>query len=212
MMPVLINFKICDNAEDCNGLAACPFHAITWNDEDKTLEINNENCHNCGACENACMVNAIHVAKTDAEYKTIEKDIEEDSRKSSDLFIDRYGAMPINEAFITKEENFEKEIIDYARTAVVELFDHDSIACLLRSIPIKELFENQEVRYRKVQVETPKLTKQYNVANLPALLFFRAGEILGKIEGYYEKNETNTLKDEINSIIKSTQNSHAEGI
>lgn len=29
-MPVLINFKICDNAKDCSGIAVCPTGALSW--------------------------------------------------------------------------------------------------------------------------------------------------------------------------------------
>ena len=29
-MSVLINFKICDNAEECDGVRVCPINALYW--------------------------------------------------------------------------------------------------------------------------------------------------------------------------------------
>lgn len=200
-MPILINFKICDNAEDCNGAAACPFHVIAWNKEKKTLEIDNSKCRSCGACENACMVGAIHVAKTDQEYNKLKKEIEEDPRKVSDLFIDRYGAMPINEAFVTKPQDFEREIESYPKLAVVEMYDSASIECLLRSIPVKELFAGIEARYRKVEA-TPELKKKYEISKLPTLLFFSDGKPIGKIEGHFPSSDQAILEDKVEKILK----------
>ena len=47
-MPVLINFKICDNAKECNGIEVCPTGALSWNEEDQTIEIDNSKCIECG--------------------------------------------------------------------------------------------------------------------------------------------------------------------
>jgi len=200
-MSVLINFKICDNAEDCSGAAACPFHAIAWNNKKNTLEIDNSRCHSCGACENACMVGAVHVARTDKEYNKLKKEIEEDPRKVSDLFIDRYGAMPINEAFITKPQDFEREIESYPKLAVVEIYDNASIECLLRSIPVKELFAGVEARYRKVEA-TPELKKKHEINKLPALLFINDGKPIGKIEGYFPSSDRAILIDKVANILR----------
>ena len=32
-MPVIINFKVCDNAEVCNAINVCPTGAFNWNKE-----------------------------------------------------------------------------------------------------------------------------------------------------------------------------------
>ncbi len=202
-MAVLINFKICDNAEDCYGIVNCPTKALTWDDKNNTIVIDNSKCIGCGKCVQACMIHAIYLAKNDQEYAKIKKEIEDDPRKVSDLFIDRYGAQPINEAFVTLEEDFDKEITSYVRSAVVELFDNDSIECMLKSIPVKDLFKGTDIRYRKTEIKSKTLLNKYNVNKLPALLFFNDGKFLGKIEGYYEKSEMKTLKEKINKIIKN---------
>ena len=32
---IQINWKICDNAEECNGIAVCPTGALYWDKEEK---------------------------------------------------------------------------------------------------------------------------------------------------------------------------------
>ena len=49
-----------------------------------------------------------------APLKLLKKEIDEDSRKASDLFVDRYGATPIHPAFLINEDisklSFSSEI------------------------------------------------------------------------------------------------------
>ena len=200
-MPVLINWKICDNAKECNGIEVCPTGALSWDDKKKSIIIDNSKCLSCGACEKACMVGAIKVAKNDEEYERIKKEIDEDPRKVSDLFVDRYGAQPVHPAFLIGEEKFDLEVLESQKLTVVEVFNDDSIMCLYFSIPIKELFEGQDIKYRKVELKSDKILKKYNIKTLPALLFFKEGEFLGKIEGYYDKKKKEELLNKIKKII-----------
>lgn len=58
-MPVIINFKVCDNAEVCDAIRVCPVGAFRWNNQKKTLEIDNDKCTECGKCatsEESCKV------------------------------------------------------------------------------------------------------------------------------------------------------------
>jgi len=201
-MPVLINFKICDNAEECLGVEVCPTGALSWDKIKKTIIINNDKCTNCGLCEKACEVNAIHVAKNKEEYYKIKKEIDEDPRKVSDLFIDRYGAQPIEKAFFILRDRFDLEVINSTKLAAAELFNEDSIMCLRYSIPAKLLFKDMDIKYRKVQLKDDELLKKYNVKKLPSLLFFKEGKLIGKIEGYYSIKEKEKITEKINKIIK----------
>ncbi|MFH1294501.1 MAG: 4Fe-4S binding protein [Candidatus Aenigmatarchaeota archaeon] len=198
-MAVLINFKICDNSEDCSGIEVCPTKAFQWNEKKKTITVDNKRCTSCGLCEKSCPVGAIRMARDEKQARAILKEIEGDSRKVSDLFVDRYGAQPIHTAFLINEKDFETQIIRSTKLAVVELFSHDSIQCMIKSIPVRLLFPNMDIKYRKI--ENQNLAKLYGIKSLPSLLFFNAGKLIGKIEGYYGENRTEELVRMIRKIL-----------
>lgn len=165
---------------------------FSWGEEG--LIIDNTKCISCGKCEKACMVSAIKVAKSEEEYKKIEKEIEEDPRTINDLLVDRYGAKPIDIAMIGREEEIETKL-DAKRPMMVELYNEDSIMCLLKSIPIKEIADafDKNTRYRKIEVKKQETLEKYNVKELPALLFFKDGELIKKYEGYVTDEEKKKL-------------------
>jgi NAD-dependent dihydropyrimidine dehydrogenase PreA subunit len=201
-MPVLINFKICDNAKECNGIAVCPTGALSWGEKRKTIVIDNSKCVSCRKCEPACMVHAIRVAKNEKEYKRIKKEIDDDPRKAADLYVDRYGAQPIHPAFLIHEDKFILEVLESNKLTAVELFKNESIMCLLTSIPIKDLFRDKDIKYRKLELKGNALLKRYNIKKLPSLLFFRNGKLAGKIEGYYDNKKKAELMKKIKKIVK----------
>ena len=201
-MPVLINLKICDNAKECGGVAVCPTGAITFDEEKETLVIDNNKCISCGQCENECPIGAIRVAKDENEYKKIKEEIDNDPRKTKDLFVDRYGAAPLSEFFMLEAEEIEQKI-DTDKIVLIELYNDDSIQCLLKSIPIKELVKDLPDTAVFYKVESKKeIEEKYEIKELPALLIFNKGSLLGKIEGYY----TDDNKKEMIEKIKSTVN------
>jgi len=203
-MAVLINFKICDNAKECNGIAACKTGALSWDEKNNTIKIDNSKCVSCGACEKACMIQAIKVAQSGREYKKIKKEINDDPRKISDLFVDRYGAQPVHPAFLIEEDKFDLEVLQSKdKIVVVELFNDNSIMCLLHSIPLKQLVGRVPVKYRKLKLNNNTITDKYKISKLPSLLFFKDGKILYKIEGYYNVTDKNIFKNQIDKILKN---------
>lgn len=199
-MAVLINFKICDNSPECGGLAACPNGAIFWNKGKETLTIDNSKCVSCGLCVKGCELGAIKVARDDAEYQKIEKEIQEDPRKITDLFVDRYGAQPVLTTFLIEEKNFDPKKL--RKLNAVELFNDDSIECLLKSIPINELLQGLEINYTRVKLSGYDLMEKYDIRKLPALLIFNGEKILGKVEGYFEAKQKEDFRSQIDSILE----------
>ena len=202
-MAVLVNFKICDNAPECGGIAVCPTGALTYDENKKTMIIDNDKCITCGACEPECPIGSIMVAGTDNEYAEYQKQIDEDPRTIKDLFVDRYGAAPINEFFMIKESELEDKAKSQTLT-FIELYDNETIECLLKSIPIKDITDsiNEEVLYYNLE-QSDSLTKKYNIKNYPCLLVFKAGMLLGKIEGYYKLDEKAQFESEIKAILNN---------
>ncbi|MCL5094294.1 MAG: 4Fe-4S binding protein [Patescibacteria group bacterium] len=201
-MSVLINFKICDNSEECGGIAACPIGALYWDDVNKTVAIDNTKCISCKSCIKQCEIGAIKVAENEEEYKTIQKEIDEDPRKISDLFIDRYGAQPVQSTFSVPEEQLQAFILKSKLPLMAELFDNDSIKCLLYSIPIKELVKGEDINYCKTNLTDNSLKEKFGVTKLPTLLFFRNEKLIGKVEGYFSTKKKEDLIKEIKKLIK----------
>jgi len=201
-MSVLINFKICDNAKECGGIAVCPTGALSYDDEKEQIVIDNDKCISCGACKNECPVQAIMVAKDKEEYERMKKEIDEDKRTIKDLFVDRYGAMPLSEFFIIDSKDIEEKSKS-SNIVLIEVFNDDSIQCLLKSIPIKELTEDlpSDTLFYKVE-GNDEVLKKYDIKELPSLLIFKKGSLIGHIDGYYTYDEKEKFDKEIKEIIE----------
>ena len=201
-MAVLINFKICDNAKECGGIAVCPTGALSYDDKKESIVIDNDKCISCGKCESECPIGAIMVARTDEEYEKIKEEIASDNRTTKDLFVDRYGATPLSEFFMIESNDIENKVNNEGIT-LIELYNDDSIQCLLKSIPIKDLSKDlpKDTLFYKVEATNDTINK-YNVNELPSLLMFKKGSLLGHIDGYYTIDSKEEIINEIKRIIK----------
>ena len=200
-MAVLVNFKICDNAKECGGVAVCPTRALFYDDEKESIIIDNNKCVSCGRCESECPIGAIMVARTDEEYVKIKDEIDNDARTTKDLFVDRYGATPLSEFFILEPDDIEFKVNKNGIT-LVELYNDDSIQCLLKSIPIKELSKDlpKDTLFYKVEA-TENIIHKYNIDELPSLLIFKKENLLGHVDGYYTSDSKEEMINKIKKIV-----------
>lgn len=199
-MAVLINFKICDNDKACGGVAVCPTGAIYYDEEKEILSIDNDKCISCGMCEKECPIGAIKVAKDEKEYEILKKQIEEDPRRTKDLFVDRYGATPLSEFFMLDSEEVANKI-NSKNIVLIEFYNDDLIQCLLKSIPIKELLKDfpDSTQFYKVEI-SEALINEYQIKELPAIVAFENGRMIGKIEGYIDEDNKEKLMNEIQAL------------
>lgn len=200
-MPTLINYKICDNSPECGGIAVCPTKAMYYDEKKKSIVIDNDKCISCGLCRPQCPVSAIYVAKTNEEFEELKKEIEKDSRTIKDLFVDRYGATPISDFFIISPDKLKDKILKKGIT-LIELYNDESIQCLLKSIPIKDITDEMEgdIAFYKLKL-TAEISSEYNIVEVPSLLIFNNGKYKGKIDGYFETSKIELLKEKINQIL-----------
>ena len=199
-MPVLINTKICDNSPECSGIEACPTGALFFDKKKKEIGFDESKCTDCGKCI-CCPVGAIYLAHDDKEFEDIKKLLDKDPRKISDLFVNRYGAHLLPDHYVIDESEIKTKVVDYPGKVVLEVITDDSIECLLKSIPVKELFVDSEyATYRKALVNNLDNMKEYDIKKYPCLLFFDNGELKGKIGGYFNISK----KDELIEKIKES--------
>lgn len=204
-MAVKINFNICDNSSECSGIAVCDTEALFWDEnginmlgEPGVLSVDNSKCISCGKCvgDEGCPVGAIIFAPTDEELETITETLDINVEQVRKLFVDRYGAEPVDETLCISGSELEAIVSQNDGITVVECFADWSIQCLLSSIPvetilnkIKSLCGVTDVRFYKADV-----TDQANEdQDLPGLLIYRDGQMIAKVEGYYTQQAEGDL-------------------
>lgn len=108
---------------------------------------------------------------------------------------------PLSDFFIITPKELEEKT-KTQNIVLVECYNDDSIECLLKSIPIKELTKNlpDSTLFYKIESDDT-LIKKYHIDELPTLLFFRNGKLLNKISGYYTIDEKDKLIQQIENIL-----------
>lgn len=206
-MAVKINFNICDNSPECSGITVCDTGALYWDEggtnmlgEKGVLSVDNSKCISCGKCvgEDGCPVSAIIFAPTDRELNAITKTLLIDENQIRKLFVDRYGAEPVDEAICISKRELESLIAQTSGIVVVEYFANWSIQCLLSSIPVESIMKRiemlcgvKDISFYKVDVSEDADESQ----NLPMLSIYRSGKIVAKLEGYYTLQSENEFID-----------------
>lgn len=205
-MSVYINFKICDNAEECSGVAVCPTNTLYWDALNSTVAINPDSCLACDACVAACPAGAIQVAHNKEEAIRIQQDIENDPRIIQDLMVERYGASPVSGSTLISVKEVVKIIKDQLELIAIEVIDNNDTPCLINSVPISEVFGPVNFEYHKVDfgdTDYDKFAEEYAITACPTLLVFRNGVLLARMDGAVENSDYRQRTNFIQKIRSS---------
>jgi Fe-S-cluster-containing hydrogenase component 2 len=173
----------------CDAVRVCPTKAVFWNENASRLEIDNSKCIGCGQCARVCPIAAIKVAKTQAQLDEYKAEIDADPRRAEDLFVDRYGAGAV-ETKPLQPEHVAEFVVSQGGDVCIELNQDDKdLVCFMQAIPISEIMDLEKIAYRACE-NGREIMAGYDVGALPALVFFRDGAQIGKIEGFYENSES----------------------
>ena len=186
-MPPIINFKICDNSADCNGISMCPMGVFSWDETARTIKIDTSKCVDCGACDSFCTINALRYAKDATELARFQKEIDDDPRTVSELFVERYGATPLDDTNIFEpSEQKVKNRIKSGRPVIVEFNQEKTIECLLKSVLVADIMEtfHKDATFSKFYIEE-KDFKRLGITSTPCLRFYYNNELLGQIDEYF---------------------------
>ncbi len=191
-MSVFVNFKICDNADECSGIEICPTNAIYWDGIKETVALDNEKCISCDSCVYACPAGAIRVAHNEEEAEKIQYDLDNDPRTRKDLLVERYGASPVDSSILISVKDAEEMIEKNISVLAIEIINNDDAPCLINSVPISEAFDLEKYEYYKVTISDASylsFAKKYSIHTCPALLIFRNENLALYIEGIIENND-----------------------
>lgn len=210
-MPIKINYNICDNAAECSGISVCPTGALYWDDsmqnllgEKGMLCADNSKCISCGKCVSdvGCPIGAIFYARTDAELNEITAGYETDIDQVERLFVERYGAAPIDESLCIGEDKLQRILSANEGVVLLEEYSDASIQCLLSSIPVETIIHQVQAITGESNIRFYRLylsdDAKENTAVLPVLKMFKKADLLGQIEGYYSNDQL----DEFNYILR----------
>lgn len=104
-------------------------------------------------------------------------------------------------AQMVNDSNFEEVVINGDKPSVVDFWAPWCGPCRTLSPLIDELSEKfaGKINIVKCNVdESADVPVQYGVRNIPTLLFFKSGEMVGRLVGLVSQNE---IENKINSLI-----------
>ena len=208
-MSVFINFKICDNADECSGITACPTNAIFWDGENNTVATNNDLCICCNACEIACPAGAIRVANSKEEEIQIKTDYENDPRTIQALYVDRYGASPVDQDVCILAKDIEEKINSTDSIVAIEVTKCNDAPCLINSVPISDVFGNLPYDYYKVMdddADYEALANNYRIIELPVLFVFLKGNLIMRYDGAVDNTDPIQRTELIDAVKKALKN------
>jgi thioredoxin 1 len=99
------------------------------------------------------------------------------------------------------EGEFRREVIESTRPVLVDMYADWCGPCRAMMPIVEDLAQELEgIKVVKINIDNASsLTREYKVTGIPTFLFFKNGELKGKVSGKYSKEQ---LKKEIDRYLK----------
>ncbi len=96
-------------------------------------------------------------------------------------------------------DSFEKDILGFEGLAAADFYSDSCIPCKRMSPVLAELEEeNPDIRIAKININyDADLAAEYKVSSVPALVFFKCGREVERINGVAKKSE---IQETINNL------------
>lgn len=193
-MPVLIDYRVCDNAPGCGASRACPTGAIAYDRHENKVLVNNDNCIDCEhqPCVHYCPAGAVKFAATYEELEKLKAAVESSSLSRDDLLEQKYGIRPGDPRELgpnlihVDDENFAAEVVNSPLPVVVDFWAEWCAPCRILAPTFKALAAEYEGRVRFAKLDTeeaPRTAARYGIMSIPTMLFFVDGRVVDQAVG-----------------------------
>ena len=99
------------------------------------------------------------------------------------------------------KDSFEAEVLGSDGLILADFYSDSCVPCKRLSPVLAEIEDKYESQIKLVKINInfdPELAEKYEVRSVPAILFFRSGEVVARLNG-------SVKSDEIASVIENLQ-------
>ena len=211
-MPVLIDYRACDDSPHCGSARACSHGAITYNPSRKKIEVDNSKCTDCAICVRYCPSGAVKFARNEAELKKIEADIASSNLSKDDLLERQYGARPGDPRSTGQNlehvdcDTFEEEVLRSPVPVAVDFWAEWCAPCRILAPTFKAIAAQYDGRMKFFKLDTEAcqdIPYQYGIRSIPTVLFFDRGRVVAREIGAVPKKQLQKTVDQILEVRAS---------
>ena len=86
--------------------------------------------------------------------------------------------------------NFEKEVIEYKGTVIVDFYGSWCMPCKMIAPIVEKVVADNNFKLAKIDVDDNEdIAREYNVMSIPTILIFENGELINKIVGLRSRED-----------------------